>query len=175
MLPPRRSHRRLLYPAIYLLPTTYAVKSILFSNNSTVASVSSIGASLTILVTTPSAFSMVSALCYTMNLPLRASSLLSLKHRYVGPALLAPTTRVEDVLYGFYRWLDLHPSEALLISIKYEDGPGRVYDAEFQQKLYNVLDSDVAKRYWVQTNGVVRRPPELSMIYNANPFLSLFL
>ncbi|TFK99114.1 PLC-like phosphodiesterase [Pterulicium gracile] len=72
-----------------------------------------------------------------------------------GPALLAPTTRVEDVLYGFYRWLDLHPSEALLISIKYEDGPGRVYDAEFQQKLYNVLDSDVAKRYWVQTNGVL--------------------
>jgi 1-phosphatidylinositol phosphodiesterase len=72
---------------------------------------------------------------------------------YHAEALLAPATRLEDVLFGFYSWLDKHPSEALLISIKDESGPGRVNDAGFQQKLYNILNGNLARRYWVQTNG----------------------
>ena len=32
-------------------------------------------------------------------------------------ALQSQSATVEDVLFGFYRWLDEHPSEALLISL----------------------------------------------------------
>ena len=38
----------------------------------------------------------------------------------LADTLLAPTTRVEDVFLGIYRWLDHHPSEAVLASINRE-------------------------------------------------------
>lgn len=37
-----------------------------------------------------------------------------------GPALQSQTATVEDVLFGFYRWLDDHPSEVLFLSFQYE-------------------------------------------------------
>ncbi|TKA61021.1 hypothetical protein B0A55_11447, partial [Friedmanniomyces simplex] len=37
-----------------------------------------------------------------------------------GPGLVSETATVDDVLYGFYRWLDDHPSEALFLSFQYE-------------------------------------------------------
>ncbi|KAF8664222.1 hypothetical protein AX16_000785 [Volvariella volvacea WC 439] len=69
---------------------------------------------------------------------------------YHSAALLAPTTTLQDVLYGFYAWLDAHPTEAIFISLKYESGPRRPYDAELQVKLYNALFNSPASRYWVQ-------------------------
>lgn len=61
---------------------------------------------------------------------------------------------MEDVFFGLYTWLDKHPTEAILISLNYEPGTGSD-DVKLQETLYNILTSDLAKRYWVQTRGLV--------------------
>lgn len=70
-------------------------------------------------------------------------------------AMLSPTTTIEDVFFGFYSWLDKHPSEALLISINHESGTGTPNDAEFYEHLYDLFNSSPATEYWVQTNGTL--------------------
>ncbi|KAJ7460983.1 PLC-like phosphodiesterase [Mycena galericulata] len=65
----------------------------------------------------------------------------------------APTTTVQDVFFGYYSWLDQHPTEAVLISLNYESGTGTPRDLKLEQDIYNILTSNVASRYWVQTNG----------------------
>ncbi|KAG5645659.1 hypothetical protein DXG03_005496 [Asterophora parasitica] len=70
-------------------------------------------------------------------------------------ALLAPQTTLEDVLFGLYSWLDKHPTEAILFSLNYEQGTGTPNDAKLQEHLYNIFQSDLAKKYWVQTNGTL--------------------
>ncbi|KAJ3500825.1 hypothetical protein NLJ89_g9620 [Agrocybe chaxingu] len=72
---------------------------------------------------------------------------------YHAQALLAPTTRMEDVLFGLYTWLERHPNEAVLVSLNYEPAEGRSNDARLQEALYRILTSSLAKRYWVQTRG----------------------
>ncbi|KAJ3996734.1 PLC-like phosphodiesterase [Lentinula boryana] len=72
---------------------------------------------------------------------------------YHSQALLAPNTRIEDVLFGFYYWLDLHPTEAVLLSVNYESGTGTQDTLAFQKQLYDILSSGLANRYWVQING----------------------
>ena len=71
-------------------------------------------------------------------------------------ALLAPSTRLEDVLFAIYLWLSYHPTEAILVSINREANTGTPDDAAFYEKLYDILNSPLAKRYWVQTDGTVR-------------------
>lgn len=39
---------------------------------------------------------------------------------YHSQALQSELATVEDVLFGFYRWLDDHPTEAVLLSFNYE-------------------------------------------------------
>ncbi|KAJ7491264.1 PLC-like phosphodiesterase [Mycena latifolia] len=68
-------------------------------------------------------------------------------------ALLAPTTTVEDVWFGFYSWLDQHPTEAVLISLNYESGTGTPRDLKLEQHIYDIMTSSLASRYWVQTSG----------------------
>ncbi|KAJ7433433.1 PLC-like phosphodiesterase [Mycena galericulata] len=68
-------------------------------------------------------------------------------------ALLAPTTTVEDVFFGFYSWLDGHPTEAVLISLNWESDTGTVDDEKLQQHIYDVMSSSLASRYWVQASG----------------------
>ncbi|KAJ7043118.1 PLC-like phosphodiesterase [Mycena alexandri] len=68
-------------------------------------------------------------------------------------ALLAPTTTVEDVWFGFYHWLEQHPTEAVLISLNYESGTGTPRDLKLEQDIYDIMSSDLASQYWVQTNG----------------------
>ncbi|KAF5381734.1 hypothetical protein D9615_005397 [Tricholomella constricta] len=70
-------------------------------------------------------------------------------------ALLAPHTTLEDVLFGFYSWLDKHPTEAVLVSMNYEGGTGTPNDAALQEHLYNLFQSNLAKKYWVQSNGTL--------------------
>ncbi|EMC95942.1 hypothetical protein BAUCODRAFT_71222 [Baudoinia panamericana UAMH 10762] len=72
-----------------------------------------------------------------------------------GPGLVSETATVDDVLYGFYRWLDDHPSEAIFLSIQYEGGtiPGASQDAGVQLQLYNALSSPAARHYILQTTG----------------------
>ncbi|KAJ7611587.1 PLC-like phosphodiesterase [Roridomyces roridus] len=68
-------------------------------------------------------------------------------------ALLAPDTTVEDVWFGFYNWLDQHPTEAVLVSLNYEGGTGTPRDLKLEQHIYNIMTSPLAQRYWVQTSG----------------------
>jgi len=75
--------------------------------------------------------------------------------KHQAQALLAPTTQLEDVFFGFYRWLDQHPTEAVLISLNHEEGTGTPNDVKIQQHIYNFFNSKLAKRYWVQKNGTV--------------------
>jgi 1-phosphatidylinositol phosphodiesterase len=74
---------------------------------------------------------------------------------YHSQALLAPTTRLEDVLFGFYYWLDAHPTEAVLLSINHESGTGTDYTTAFQEVLYGILNGELADKYWLQVNGTL--------------------
>lgn len=67
-----------------------------------------------------------------------------------GNALQSETATVEDVMYAFYAWLDLHPSEALFLSFQHEGGGD---DMQTQLSLYETLSSPAAKRYIVQAKG----------------------
>ncbi|KAH6671357.1 PLC-like phosphodiesterase [Halenospora varia] len=76
---------------------------------------------------------------------------------YHSQALLSETATMEDVLFGFYRWLDDHPSEALFLSMQYEGSTAlhASNNAEVQMALYNTLTSPAAKHYFLQTKGVL--------------------
>ncbi|KAH7370911.1 PLC-like phosphodiesterase [Rhexocercosporidium sp. MPI-PUGE-AT-0058] len=69
-----------------------------------------------------------------------------------GQALQSETATVEDVLFGFYRWLDEHPSEAVLMSLNYEGSTTRYArnDAAVQMAIFDVLTTKAAKKYFVQ-------------------------
>ncbi|RDW61494.1 hypothetical protein BP5796_11386 [Coleophoma crateriformis] len=72
-----------------------------------------------------------------------------------GQALQSETATVEDVLFGFYKWLEDHPSEAVLLSFQYEGSTTlhAANDAAVQLSMFNILTSDHAKKYFVQTQG----------------------
>ena len=70
-------------------------------------------------------------------------------------ALMSQTATVEDTMYGFYQWLDDHPSEAILVSFEYE-GSTTAYAYEtagVDLALYNMLTSEAANRYILQTKN----------------------
>jgi 1-phosphatidylinositol phosphodiesterase len=74
---------------------------------------------------------------------------------YHSQALQSETATVEDVLFGFYQWLDCHPSEAVLLSFQYE-GSTKQYasnNADVQLAMFNTLTSDAARKYFVQAKG----------------------
>ena len=77
-------------------------------------------------------------------------------HVYEAAALLAPTTTMTYVFFGLYQWLKKHPTEAVLVSINHESGTGTPYDAKIQEMVYDIINSDIGNRYWVQTRGSVR-------------------
>ncbi|KAK4955302.1 hypothetical protein LTR10_007497 [Elasticomyces elasticus] len=74
-----------------------------------------------------------------------------------GPGLVSQTANVDDVLFGFYHWLDKHPSEAILLSFQYEGGTTdhASNDAGVQLELFNALTSPAAKHYFLQTTGSI--------------------
>ncbi|KAK4694771.1 1-phosphatidylinositol phosphodiesterase, partial [Phenoliferia sp. Uapishka_3] len=71
---------------------------------------------------------------------------------YHADALMSPNTTLEDVFFGFYKWLDQHPSETLFVSMQVASG---INDARFQELTYQALNSPVALQYWVQTNATL--------------------
>ena len=75
---------------------------------------------------------------------------------YEAAALLAPTTTMTDVFFGLYQWLNKHPTEAVLVSINHEGGTGTPYDTKIQEMVYDIINSDIGNKYWVQTSGSVR-------------------
>jgi len=74
---------------------------------------------------------------------------------YHSLALLSPTTRMEDVFFGLYAWLDRHPTEAVLVSLNYEPGSGTRDNARLQEQLYHVLNGELAQRYWIRRRGTL--------------------
>ncbi|KAF2487498.1 PLC-like phosphodiesterase [Neohortaea acidophila] len=73
-----------------------------------------------------------------------------------GPALQSQTATLDLVLHAFYKWLEDHPSETVLLSIKHEGSKDmkNFDDAAFQQQLYETLTSPAAKRYILQDRNV---------------------
>lgn len=70
-------------------------------------------------------------------------------------ALQSESATIDDVLFGFYQWLDDHPSEALLLSFQYESSTTAYAsnDAKTQLLIFNALTSPAAKQYFVQTKN----------------------
>ncbi|CAK7230516.1 hypothetical protein SCUCBS95973_007600 [Sporothrix curviconia] len=79
---------------------------------------------------------------------------LTIWHDQVESSQLAS---LEDVMFAFYAWLALHPSETLLVSFEYESGTvsGAAQDLLFEQVLYDMLTSDAAKKYILQTDNTL--------------------
>lgn len=71
-----------------------------------------------------------------------------------GPGLQSETATVDDVLFGYYQWLDDHPSEVVFLSFQYEGSTSRLSsnDQGVQQLLFNALTSPAAKHYIKQDN-----------------------
>ncbi|KAJ3337645.1 hypothetical protein HDU93_000723 [Gonapodya sp. JEL0774] len=68
-------------------------------------------------------------------------------------ALVSEISTLEDVMYGFYSWLETHKSETIIVSLMYEGSTirGASNNANVQLQLYNILTSTVAKKYILQT------------------------
>ena len=61
---------------------------------------------------------------------------------------------MEDLFFGFYNWLDNHPTEAVLVSINHDSETGTPKDLALYVKLYDILITPLAQKYWVHTNDV---------------------
>ncbi|WVF67219.1 hypothetical protein IAT40_001967 [Kwoniella sp. CBS 6097] len=72
-------------------------------------------------------------------------------------AVLDTSARFEDVMYGFYKFLNENPSESLFVSIKIENTTFGT-DAFAQQSLYTTLNSTVAQSYVNPTTSISSLP-----------------
>ncbi|KAI7541331.1 hypothetical protein KC331_g8642 [Hortaea werneckii] len=72
-----------------------------------------------------------------------------------GPALQSQTATVDDVMYGFYRWLDQHPSEVVFLSFQYQSSttPYATNSQGVQSLLFETLNSPAAEQYIQQRTG----------------------
>ncbi|KAF2718451.1 PLC-like phosphodiesterase [Polychaeton citri CBS 116435] len=69
-----------------------------------------------------------------------------------GPGLQSQTATVEDVLFGFYTWLENHPTETVFLSFQRE----HPFDSPAQQLLlYEALTSSAAQRYISPSRGTL--------------------
>ncbi|KAH7097630.1 PLC-like phosphodiesterase [Auriculariales sp. MPI-PUGE-AT-0066] len=65
---------------------------------------------------------------------------------YHSTALLDPNAQLEDVLWGMYHWLDDHPTETLVVSLKVDSGDTT---ADVQQKVRGYTTSAPGSDYWI--------------------------
>lgn len=76
---------------------------------------------------------------------------------YHSAALQSETALLYDIMFGFYQWLNDHPTETLLLSFMHESGT-LLYDplnAAVELAIYDVLTTPAAKQYIVQTKDVL--------------------
>ena len=68
---------------------------------------------------------------------------------YHGQALQSQITTVEDLLLAYYFWLEAHPSETVLLSLKDERNTAKnaSNNAALQMAIYNALNTAAAKHY----------------------------
>ncbi|CAG8054196.1 unnamed protein product [Penicillium salamii] len=76
---------------------------------------------------------------------------------YHSKALLSEIATVDDVLFGFYQWLDDHPSETVFLSLQYESSTSAYAsnDATLQLLLHNILTSPAARQYFIQNKDTL--------------------
>lgn len=70
-------------------------------------------------------------------------------------ALQSQTATVSDVLFAFSKWLDYHPSEAILVSLKYEKSTTLFarYNMNIQKAIYDALTTLVAQKYFLSAKN----------------------
>lgn len=73
-----------------------------------------------------------------------------------GMSLQSQTATLEDVLFGYYHWLEEHSSEVIMLSLQHEGttSPHSTNDIGVQRLLYQALSSPAAKRYISQTRSL---------------------
>ncbi|KAJ6172501.1 hypothetical protein N7470_001568 [Penicillium chermesinum] len=91
---------------------------------------------------------------------------------YHSQALLSQIADLQSVLFGFYQWLDDHPSEAVFLSLQYEGSTAKyaANDAELQMRLSDTLTNSAARRY----RYFVQRKGQLGTLGEARGKLTLF-
>jgi 1-phosphatidylinositol phosphodiesterase len=70
---------------------------------------------------------------------------------FIGSYLLDSSVEIEDVFWGLYYWLDMHPTETVLVSMKVDNGNNT---AALQQRLYNLMTNAEISSYWVRNSTV---------------------
>jgi len=70
---------------------------------------------------------------------------------YHADALLSSTVELEDVLWGFYHWLDAHPTETLLVSLKVDHGTDSL---PVQEAAHALITTSPVSDYWVQSTSL---------------------
>lgn len=72
-------------------------------------------------------------------------------------ALMSERATVGDVVAGFYYWLDLHPSETVILSFQYEGSTivNATFDATVQHMIFDILNSTAAAQYIDQTHDAL--------------------
>lgn len=72
-------------------------------------------------------------------------------------ALMSERATVGDVITAFYYWLDLHPSETVILSFQYEGSTivNATFDATVQHMIFDILNSTTAAQYIDQTHDVL--------------------
>ncbi|KDQ10949.1 hypothetical protein BOTBODRAFT_46677 [Botryobasidium botryosum FD-172 SS1] len=67
---------------------------------------------------------------------------------YHASFLLDPTAQLVDVFWGLYHWLDAHPTETVIVSVKVDTGNTT---ATLEQAIYDLVTGPDAVDYWVQS------------------------
>lgn len=72
-------------------------------------------------------------------------------------ALMSERATVGDVTTAFYYWLDLHPSETVILSFQYEGSTivNATFDATVQRMIFDILNSTTAAQYIDQTHDTL--------------------
>ncbi|KAJ7838132.1 PLC-like phosphodiesterase [Mycena olivaceomarginata] len=69
-----------------------------------------------------------------------------------GPAMLASTTTLHDVLCGLYSWTLAHPTETVLV-LMFQQLQNSVDDRKFEEIIFDTLNNGLAKKFWLQCAG----------------------
>ncbi|PVF98456.1 PLC-like phosphodiesterase [Serendipita vermifera] len=65
---------------------------------------------------------------------------------YHSSYLLSSKAELVDIFWGLYHWLDLHPTETILVSMKVDNGNNTV---ALRQQVYDLMNGE-QKGYWVR-------------------------
>lgn len=75
--------------------------------------------------------------------------------RPLGDYQLDSRAELGDIFWGMYHWLDNHPTETILVSVKVDNGENT---ASLQQQVFDLVTNDDVANYWA-LNTTVRSIP----------------